>query len=734
MKSIIFAGQNEAKGLAGFIEKTKYHSETFVHSNEGLEVGKNLLSIESIASNKPAVELLQATATTLLRDLGEVVTESFGYADKTGKKVHDYTDNQLKAATVAAMLGHNLKEAVKAPIRNAVNLEGVAVCEVSDPTPYVRRASNEAYDEQSTATSVAFSIGYNLECARQSELAETLFPTVVIPPNESGLFMSIDLALLQDDAKRSINGAVTDFQRYNVIRAQTYPELLQNDASDLVPVLRDDSKQFFVDPTLVEPLTKKMSNGESITTAPLRVNTKFDLLAISHTDAMASKGLPDQTDSIDTGVLLNEVFVKLTGSDGAGGTKSEVIKFNVKELPYASYYQATQGDYREQILSFENPSLKVDKNTLTANGDVSTLLAPLSAGNYEVRLNVTVSGKLNLQFGNGSVYGPAPEVTTVSKNGQAVDHTSGAGKGIADLFAGAELIGYTLYAKRSNMNRRLRGQTMDTNTKRQYYPLNLLAPITIIRPHSAGDVNDARDLSFLIFTTKTRSSIDAIEVLQSHAALMKSMQGQYHQPGETVETFGLARYLLDPYYASDRYVAPAVVDSIKSSERNADIRASLVNMVQDHVFKMWQLSSYSVAAASQNGGVAVTPTVIIACDPRIEQYLNIQGDLRLLGDKFPVKVVSDTNIKMRGKMYITFGNMETAAQGVANPLHFGTTMYRPEMTIILPVSRDGQTSKEITVSPAFRHFVNLPLLVEIDVEGIEDVVNAKVPVVLKSMP
>lgn len=728
MKSIIFSGAQHSTGLAGFIERTRDHAETFVHSGESASVGKNMVNLESISGNHVAIQELQDTASTLLNTLEGFAAESFGHEDKSGRKVHDYNQNQLQAATIAAMLGHNLDAAIKAPTKSTVNLEGITVCEVADPTPYQRRASNEAYDEQSTSTSVAFSVGYNLECARQSELAETLFPTVVIPPNESGLFMSIDLALLQNDAKRSISGALTDFQRYNVIRAQTYPELLQNDASDLVPVFRDDSKAYFVDEALVQPINRKMSNGEVITTSALKVGVKFDLLSISHTDAMANKGLPDQTDSIDTGVFLNELFIKI-----GSGADAEVLRFNVKELPYAGYYAATQGDYRDQQLSFQNGSLKVDKNIVLEDGSASTLLKPLVDGGYEARISVDVSGRLNLQFGNGSVYGPAPEVASLSKGGVQIDTKSGAGKSIADLFAGAEIIGYTLAAKRSNMNRRLRGQTMDTNTKRQYYPLNLLAPITIIRPHSAGDVNDARDLSFLIFTTKTRASIDAVDVLQSHAALMKSMQGEFHKPGETAETFGLARYLLDPYYANDKYVAPAVVDSLKSSERNADIRASLVNMIQDHVFKMWQLSSYAAASASQNGGVAVTPTVIIACDPRIEQYLNIQGDLRLLGDKFPVKVVSDINIKMRGKMYITFGNMETAAQGVANVLHFGTTMYRPEMTIILPVSRDGQTSKEITVSPAFRHFVNLPLLIEIDVEGIEDVVNAKVPVVLKQI-
>jgi len=728
MKSIIFAGTHAATGLAGFLEQTARHVEQTAFSNEAASLGKNLLNIESMQSNPMAVADLQTAATTLLNFLDTCATESFGIDDDAGRRTHDYNAQQMQAATIAGMLGGDLKGALASKPKPSMATEGMAVCEVADSTPFTRRGANEAYDEQSTTTSVAFSIGFNLECARQSELAETLFPTVVIPPNESGLFMSIDLALLQDDAKRAITGVAANFNRVNVIRAQTYPELLQNDASDLVPVYRDENKGFFVDAAVYAPIARQMNNGDVVTTSFLKPGVKFDILALSQSDAMVQKGLADQTDSIDPGVYLDEILIQI-----GAGAQAEVLRFKVKDLPYAAYYAASQGDYKDQVLSFENGSLKIDASIRKANGDPSTILAPLVAGAYEARLGVALSGRLNLQFGQGSVYGPVTGVTTLSKAGVAVATTSGAGKTIADLFTGAVIVGYTLAAKRSNLNRRLRGQTMDTNTKRQFYPLNLLAPITIVRPHSAGDVNDARDLSFLVFTTKTRSSIDAVDVLQSHAALMKSMQGQYHQPGETVETFGLARFLLDPYYANDSYTAPEVVDSIKSSERAADIQASLVNLIRDHVFKMWQLSSYGPASASQNGGNQIIPTVIIATDPRIEQYLNVTGDLRLLGDKFPVKVVSDTNIRLRGKMYITFGNMETAAQGVANVLHFGTTQYRPEMTIILPVSRDGQTSKEITVSPAFRHHVNLPLLVEIDVAGIEDVVNAKLPIFMQSV-
>lgn len=724
MKDLNFNAATPAVGIAGFLERTTSLVTQRGYGNDVVSVANNMIALESISQNSTDASELQHAATTIMANLSGFAAEAFGASmDVSGKNALGVTAQQLKAATLAMMMGGNLRASIDAPIaHHVVATEGMFMSEAPDAGVFSRRASTESYDEQSTATSVAFSVSYNLACARQDEFGETLYPTTVIPPDQAGLMMSVDLALLMKDAKRSISGAVTDFKRYNIIRAQTYPDLLQGDATNLIPVYREDSKAFFIDIAKLPTNDVVMSDGTTITTSALATTKLVDLLAISQTDALISAGLANLTDSIDPGVQLDTIYVQI-----GAGSSAEIIKFPVKGLPYATFNAAVQGNYRDLTLSFDNSSLLVNSTTKKADGTASTLLAPVASGHYEVRLAVSASGRLNTQFGQTQVYGAVNGVSALYANGAPISTASGAGKTIADIFAGATLVGYSVSAKRSNLNRRQRGQVLDTTTLRQFYSLNLLAPVTVVRPHSAGEVNDARDISALIFTVQTRASIAAVANLLETAALLKSMKGDTHLAGETVETFGLARLLLDPYYNHAVYDAPAVVDSIKSHERAADIQASLVNLIRDEVYRMYQISAYQPAAASQNGGIAQAPTVIIATDQVIARYLTVTGDLRTLGDMFPVKIVSTTNIKMRGKIFITFGNMETAAAGIPNVLHWGTMQYRPEMTIILPISREGQTSKEITVSPAFRHHVNLPLLIEIDVTNIEDVVNSKVP-------
>ena len=50
-------------------------------------------------------------------------------------------------------------------------------------------------------------------------------------------------------------------------------------------------------------------------------------------------------------------------------------------------------------------------------------------------------------------------------------------------------------------------------------------------------------------------------------------------------------------------------------------------------------------------------------------------------------------------------------------------LYSPEVVVNLPISRDGQTSKELMVTPRFTHEVNLPVATLLNVSGLPKVLN-----------
>jgi hypothetical protein len=120
------------------------------------------------------------------------------------------------------------------------------------------------------------------------------------------------------------------------------------------------------------------------------------------------------------------------------------------------------------------------------------------------------------------------------------------------------------------------------------------------------------------------------------------------------------------------------------------------------------------------------PVAIIATDPILERYLTVTGDLRTLGGKFDHRIVSTNDTRVSGKIFITFGVFNETRNTAVSPLNFGNMAWSPELTIVLPIARQGQISRELSVQPRFQHVVNLPIMTVLEISGIPDAIN-KVP-------
>lgn len=596
-----------------------------------------------------------------------------------------------------------------------------------------RTHSLEAYDEKENKETTVYSVAYNMQAATQDEFGEALFPTCIVTPDQYGLTISMRLIMVMDDLRRNASGeAIRDFQRKNIIRAAIDPAVLRNDLTKIFPVVTDDGVALgnFVDAALVPPQTI-IHEGQSIETAPLAIGAQFDLLGISQTEALLQTGTLDTTDAIDPNIVLGALYMSIQGTVATVAT-TEVIKFgNVGLMQGSTMTAAPQGNYRQQMLNFVTDSLAVNKNTVLNDGAASALLTSLVTAGAQVKLAVTVGGNVNLQTAETSIWSGKVQVAEVrDANNNLLDISTGTGLAYKNLFNGAVIFGYDLDARRVNTNRRERGQLLDITYQNVIYGVPLLSPITAPRPPAGPQQDEANYLAGLITATRIRTSNAAVaKLLEAEEALKAFVttnlgDDQFVKP----EILGVGGWLVQPQYLQEDYAAPSVVDSIKSYERAADIQASLVNMIREMAYRMYRDSGYKAAANAMHGGIAPMPTVIIATDTYIASYLQVTGDFRTLGNEFNVKVVSTTNKLMKGKIRITFGEFGEGKENTPNPLHFGVMAWKPELTLILPTVRNGSNSREISVSPAFRHIVNLPIMASIDVSGIDEVVNAKVAV------
>lgn len=700
--------------VAGIQSHLNQSGSTFVSS----AVAKGAMSMESI---DPVIQQELGSACDDLNTALEGIATELNISAQL-------STSQKNAATAAGIIASDIRGFLHAPIkRDVVAQENMAFISPRGGDAFDARMKPalEAYDEKENKNAVVYSVAYNMQAARQDEFAETFYPTVVVTPDQVGFAVSIRLIQVYREVRRQTNGNTDKFNKQNIIKAVIDPTILRNDQMKIVPVYRDESRAHFVDSALVKPRDLDLE-GTMIPTAPLAMGKKFSLLAISQTDALLETGLQDTTDSIDTAVVLNALYVQVG---------NEVFKFNTARLPTATFNYAVQGNYRQMNLQFENSSLKIDKDTKTVAQAASVVLADIASGEYTVRLNAAVSGSVNLELADTSLFASDVIVARVTnKDGEVLALDGAEAKAIVDLFKAAKIIGYDLDAQRTNLNRRMRGDLLDTTFYNQVYAVPLRSPITIPRPLTAGDQNDSSDLAALITATRIRTSNAAVDELLRVEDILKEFVNSKDSIHDSPEILGISRFLVQPFFEKSVLDVAKEIDSLRSFERAADVQALLVNKLRDMAYRMYRDSGYKAAADALAGGISQVPTVIIGTDPVLARYLMVSGDFRTLGNDFNVKVVSTLNERMAGKIIMTFGVFNGETDGVPNPMHFGNMAWKPELTLVLPLHRNGANSKELTVQPSFIHITNLPIMASIEVVGIEDVVASKNAVLITEKP
>ena len=624
------------------------------------------------------------------------------------------TEAQYQAAAAAGILAGDFRKTMTHKSEfPMVSTESMGVVQTfgMDDALADRFLSLEAYDERENRNAVIYSIAYNMQAARQDEFGETFFPTLVLTPDNVGFGITVNLMMVYDGIERKISGTFEDFKKKNIIRAIADPTVLKKEQTKIVPVVRAQSLDKFVSPSVI-PAAAIVLEGESINTAPLAIGKKLDLLALSQTDALLASGVMDMTDTLDPFVNLQFVYVKF-GND--------ILKFNTSNLPLANFTYSTQNNYRVMTLNFQTTSILIDKNTKQHNGSALVDLAGVVTNDLSLRLEVALSGSVNIETGETSVYANVVSTHIVRNAARnEIDKTVAPAAPIVAIINAGNIFGYDLLAYRTNMNRRQRGQLVDVTKYTQLYNVPLRSPITAIHPINTDGQTDASDVQALITTTRVRTSNEAVTNLINAAAVLREYVDMRDQTGIGPDVLGVGRFFVRPTYYEEALDMNLLVDSLTSHQRAEDTQSALVNKIRDYAYRMFRDSEYKAAADALAGGIAPTPVVIIGTDPVIARYLNVTGDLRTLGGEFDVRIVSTLDNRVAGKIFISFGTFDESRNVAPNPLNFGNLVWAPELVLTANISRNGQISKETVVQPKFRFIVNLPILTVLDVTGISD--------------
>lgn len=642
-------------------------------------------------------------------------------------KLGEMTVAQESAAVVSGFYGSSAKAYLQSPLATAGNLkrfatENTMVIDHADIAGASdTRVGLEAFDERVNTSTMKFSVAYNMECSRQNAFGEAFYPSIVVTHDSVGYNVSVRLIFAYSEVQRAATGALAQFNRQNIIRAIIDATILAVDQTKLIPVYRTggtDSSANFA--TGIAPTTLTV-DGKPLRTAPLAMGASFDLMALSQTDAMLAAGLEDQTDAIDSSVRLAAIYVEV---DGASNVK-EFFKFETQNLPLSDFHAAPQGNTRLLQLNFSTEALGFTSGLKQVDGSASALLAAL--GTNSARLGVSVSGNVLQDVGTTTVNAFGLSVKGVFDNtGNALDTSTGTGATVATVFANAKIVGYDLIAYRTNSNRRNRGKLLDTQHINYLYTVPLLPPVTALRPVTESEANDGQLLSNLVTATRTQTANGAVTALLNAQAILAKFASQPDTVLTQPKLFGVAAALVIPYYKEQSLDVATAIDSLSSSQRALDLQSLLVNKIRDMATLAYVQSGYGPAAEAMYEGQPPKPVVIIGTDPVLYRYLQLTGDLRLVGDMFDYKIVMSFDSRLAGKIVFSFGNEASFNSGVPDPLHFGNMAWRPELTVMLPMVRNGAQTMELTVQPSFRHVNNLPILCVLNVSNIDNVIGGKV--------
>jgi hypothetical protein len=578
----------------------------------------------------------------------------------------------------------------------------------------MERLAVEAYDERDNRNAQMHSVVFNLLSSRQDEFGETLFPTIITSPNEVGVTLALKLFYVYNDFKRAANGALANYNRKNVMRAYADMSILKNELTRVVPVLRtagdDKNDDKFVSTAVAPAWSEDLGVGVSVNTGWLKTDTKVDLLGISQTNELLASGIMGVTDSLDTYIKLKKVLVRVTD-----GLETDVIALDVSSIPSATFTYAPQGNYRKMLLAMDTDSVVIGEDTRNIAGGALALLDELATHNARVQLNI--NGNATLDKADAIVNRGTLQLTTL-RNAADQLVTGSVFDTLAAKLATAEVIGFQLEAFRANSNLRQRGQLVDTQVEYRIIPVPFRSPIGVMAPAARASADDTQALQTLVTLTGTRVSNEAVLTLRKWEQSMEGYSAVADASGTLPEMNAIGGTYLLPAFMRESASLPATVDSLKSHERFRDIRAALIEKIRFMANELYRRSEYQAVASVLTGNASFKPTVIVATDTVIHNYLSMDGDLRLLGDSFDVKVVSTLAGPVKDKIYVTFGVFDQSRNTTINPLNSGNMLYTPELVLNLPISRDGQHSNELTVTPRFAHIVNLPVLGVIDVSGL----------------
>lgn len=662
-----------------------------------------------------------ADAEEVASDIEEVIKSTFE-ENELGDEFEDLTDAQIEAGVIAAQATADPEAYHTAA--TTYSAEGFGL-DVGTAIDFRSTPSLEAFDSSNIRDYLHYSPVFNLKAARQDAFGEMFFPTITSTPDKAGYTVTIKRTMVHNEYNHIGDGkpAPETFMSKSLIDAAIDYRILANDSTRIYPLYSLGNEYLSEN---VGARTVELGNV-AIKTAPLKEGKKVNLLSISQNPTLDPNGVNDVTDSLDGRIGLENIYLKVTGKDALDADKTSYIKMTTLNMPMSEFQKAAEGQDRDMALMFRTLDIPLHSGLKAVDNTTAEALHYLTDGarkNWVLRLAVNISGIANLEVGNVQVNASPVSIDSVwavDVDGHETQVTDEATLDeLKTKITAIEIDSYDLNARRSNINRRQRGLLVRLDNYTEAYRIALGSPITALKPIT--DTPTATDINGPIEAARRLNSNEAVTKLLEYSNTLDQYRVSMDRRTPVPRIEGIGRLLVRPYIDRIEFDLEAAIDSVSSHQRSVDVGVALVELIRDRITKASTVSGYDAAIELVGNP---KPTVAIGTTKRISRYLMINGDTRTMSDAFKYQIETTPDFRMTDKIVITFIRPDVKEP---DGLGFGNMIWIPELITDVPNSRGGAQAREFMVQPRKRHICHLPIMIVIDVKGLDKFTNERVGV------
>jgi len=605
-------------------------------------------------------------------------------------------------------------------IANATGLEHDSITEFY---------SKESFDNQNLVDALFLSVGVNYKIARQGPAMDMMYRPLPMTPDQGAFDIEIPCLYVQNNVKHSADGTPSDFGLRRVLDAAIDHEILNDNATAIIPGYNDTTKDNFVDTAIVAPFDKE-EGRRVVKTSALKVNRTIQLFGLGNVDNVQRVGQADYSEALDRNIGVATVFLRL-GSD--------TLAVDTRMAPYSRFYKGPEQGGRSVKLSFPVTLMELNKDSLNYLGEdlTTAVFQTIKDGKYNVRLKFTLNGEGDVERGTVNVSPTNVEVMSIyDELGALVSLTGTIGAGIVSGLQALVVSGWYPDARLTNSNHRYLGLQLNTRPVRERLLSRTRAPFFV--PYPLGEERDQTILDQLTYVVGQYTNNEAIgTMIGYHERTMRLSNGglrgnltmgDFELNSKPIE--GISRWLINPYVV-ELNVDFRNAQSTETANNVENACETLYNVLRSAAFDGLQASNYETVCRFVDGGeIANKWRLAIVTSPKIKRFLTLQGDSRTLGADLPFQLESDIDNRMVGKLYM---GLVRDGDGF-DPMSNGIMLLTPTMVTTITATRDNSPRKEAVVQPRFQHYQILPWLIKVNVAGVDELLEETLPFRVENKP